>query len=370
MKAGLSLTQLAQELDRQNNAKRDFLVDTRELTLLVPGEPVPAAAPDAPETYPAPELHLPEGAGEFALNGLVPRRQIGDHLKIPARYWDLLETEHRALLGHSVNTLLRERPSRQMVRCFDFGDGKRYSRAFLSDRYLRRDNHEVAEAALKVLGEIKDVQIPTAQITDKHMYITALAPRIQGEVKAGDVVQAGLRIRNSEVGWGALSVEPILYRLWCSNGCGTWEKTRIFHIGSQIDSDETLRVLSDETLAKDDEAFFAKLADVMRAAVDETKFNEFLVQMRMATETAKMVQPQKAMEELGKRFNVSESEGGSILAHLIEGGDLTAYGALNAYTRAAQDVESYERSMELEEAGGKILRMATTKEWERVAATA
>lgn len=359
MKAGLSLTQLAQELERQNEAKRDFLVDTREVTLLVPEDP-----------QERPELHLPNDTGEFALGGLVPRRQLGDHLHMPARYWDFLEGEHRSLLGTTVNTLLRERPSRQMVRCMDFGGEDRTARAFLSSRYLRRDNHEVAQAALKALGEIPDVQVPTSQITDKHMFITAIAPRIQGEVKKGDVVQAGVRIRNSEVGWGALVVEPIIYRLWCSNGCGTWVKTRVFHLGATLDSEEAVRVLSDESLRLDDQAFFAKLGDIMKAAVDETIFNEFLIKMRGAADTVEMVKPKEAMEELGKRFSITEGEGDSILAHLITGGDLTAYGALNAVTRAAQDVESYERSMELEQVGGKILQLAGTREWERIATAA
>lgn len=362
MKAGLTLTSLAKELDRQNSAKRDFLVDTRQLTVLPPAE--------GAEVW-TPELTLPDGKGEFTIRGVAPR-QIGDHLKIPARFWDLLQTEHAPLLAHNVNTLFRERPAMRMVRCLDFGDGDggRFARAFLSDRYLRRDNFEVAQAVLKVLAEVKDVEVPTSQVTDKHMYITALAPRVQGEVKTGDIVQAGVRIRNSEVGWGALTVEPIIYRLWCSNGCGTWEKTRIFHLGSQLEGEETIRVLSDETLALDDQAFFAKLADVMRAAVDETKFNDFLVQMRLAADSQKMEKPQEAMVELGKKFNVTETEGESILAHLIEGGDLTAYGALNAFTRTAQDVESYDRSMELEDAGGKILAMAGTREWARIATAA
>ncbi|HEX7088685.1 MAG TPA: DUF932 domain-containing protein [Longimicrobiales bacterium] len=373
MKAGLTLTQLAQELDRQNNAKRDFLLDTRDLTVLPTDEGMI-------------EAHLPNGTGEFNVMG-VAHRQLGDYCGIPAKFYDMLRygkpdgkpalPMQPKLLGTNLNTLLRERPTKRMVRCFDFGEGEgivedgrasgRVMRALLSDRYLRRDNFEVAEAALKVLGEIPDVKIPTAQITEKHMYISALAPRVEAEVKEGDVVQAGVRITNSEVGWGALKIEPIVLRLVCMNGMTVAKATRVFHLGSQIDSDETIKVLSDESLRKDDEAFFAKLADVMRAAVDETQFNLIVAQMREAAQAPKMQKPKEAMEELGKKFNASEAEGESLLAHLIEGGDLTAYGALNAFTRAAQDVESYDRSMELEAAGGKILEMAGTKEWERIA---
>lgn len=372
MKAGLTLSQLAGELDRQNKAKHDFLVDTREMALL-PGT-AQIDGEGGGTVYTPPELYLPDGTGEFELDGRIVRRQVGDHLGMPARYWDMLEEDHRGLLAHSVSTLFREKPSRQMVRCMDFGDGAPTARAFLSDMYLRRDNAEVAEAFLKVAAEIPDVEVPTAQITHEHLYITALAPKVQGEVKKGDVVQAGVRITNSEIGVGALKVEPIIYRLWCSNGCGTWEKSRVFkfrHVGGRAEMNEdTVRVLSAVTEKKADELFFSTLTDVMRAAVDETNFNALVMQMRLATETKKMVQPVKAMEELGKKFSVSEGEGEGILNHLIQGGDLTAYGALNAYTRFAHDVESYDRSMELEAFGGEILGMAGTQEWERIAAAA
>lgn len=364
MKTGLSLTQLAKELDRQSKAKYDVLVDTREMTLL----PVTQHQED-PDAAPVfiPELQLPNDAGEFPLQGLPVRRQIGDHLKMPARFWDMLETEHHALLAHNVNTLFRERPSYRMVRAFDFGPDDRFARAFLSDRYLRRDNDAVAQAALTVLSELPEVQIPTAQITEKFMHLTAVLPRVQGEVKKGDIVQAGLRVTNSEIGWGALKVEPIILRLICLNGMTVAKATRVFHVGSQIDSDETLKVLSNETLKKDDEAFFAKLADVMRSAIDETQFNAIVAQMRESAESEKMVKPQKGLEVLGKRFDLGEGERDGILGHLIEGGDLTAYGALNAVTRFAQDVESYDRSMELEKVGGQILELAGTPAWGAVA---
>jgi hypothetical protein len=369
MKAGLSLQQLAAELDRQNEAKRDFLVDTREMALL-PGT-AQIDGEDGGTVYTPPELYLPDGTGEFELDGRIVRRQVGDHLGMPAKYWDMLEADHRGLLAHSVSTLFREKPGRQMVRCMDYGDGTPTARAFLSDMYLRRDNAEVAAAALSVLADIPDVHVPTAEITHNHLYITALAPRVQGEVKKGDVVQAGLRITNSEIGVGALKVEPILYRLWCSNGCGTWERSRVYrfrHVGGRADmNEETVRVLSAQTEKKADDLFFSQLADVMRAAVDETTFNAALVQMQLAASSEPMKVPVKAMEELGKKFSVSESEGEGILNHLIQGGDLTAYGALNAYTRHAQDVESYDRSMELEAIGGQILGMAGTREWAAIA---
>ena len=38
------------------------------------------------------------------------------------------------------------------------------------------------------------------------------------DVVPGDTVQGGVIISNSEVGLGAVSVQPLLYRLVCTNG--------------------------------------------------------------------------------------------------------------------------------------------------------
>ena len=59
----------------------------------------------------------------------------------------------------------------------------------------------------------------------------------------------------------------------------------------------------------------------------------------------------------GKEFGITEDERGGVLQHLIEGKDLSLYGLSNAVTRYAQDVESYDRSTELEGVGYKILTM-------------
>lgn len=37
------------------------------------------------------------------------------------------------------------------------------------------------------------------------------------EVRKGDIVQAGVMISNSEVGLGAVSIQPLVYRLVCTN---------------------------------------------------------------------------------------------------------------------------------------------------------
>ena len=70
------------------------------------------------------------------------------------------------------------------------------ARAFLSKKYRRLDNFEVMKAVLPILGQIQDVQFPSTQLTENHMYIKAVNPRLQAEVQKGDIVQAGIMITN------------------------------------------------------------------------------------------------------------------------------------------------------------------------------
>jgi Domain of unknown function (DUF932) len=348
MKAGRTLQELAVEIERQSAGKRDFVADTRELTMLT--------------TSDGSELHV-AGSGEFGLRPLA-HEQVADHLDIPRKYYSRLRGEHPVLLDHNVNALLRHQPKRRMVRTLD---GQ--VRAFLSDRYRRLDHDELAQAILPVLGEIPEVQFPSTEITETRLYIKAVAPRVSGEVSKDDVVQAGVVISNSEVGMGALLVQPLVYRLVCTNGLIAGTATRRYHVGRQIDSADALEVYRDATLRADDRAFWLKVADVVRAAVEETRFRSIVERMRLSAQTPAMVDPSRGVEELGRRFHLGEQEQVSVLRHLTLGGDLTQYGALNAVTRAAQDVADYDRATELETIGGAILAMGG-REWRTVAEAA
>jgi hypothetical protein len=65
----------------------------------------------------------------------------------------------------------------------------------------------------------------------------------------------------------------------------------------------------------------------------------------------------KMIELAAPEFGLTKHESEGILNHLIREGDLSLYGFSNAVTRFAQDVESYDRSTELESIGYDILTM-------------
>jgi hypothetical protein len=192
------------------------------------------------------------------------------------------------------------------------------------------------------------------------LYLKAVTPRITAEVKKGDVVQAGLCVSNSEIGGGAIKVEPMIYRLICLNGAIVNDLAmRKTHVGKRnsLEFDNAEQYYRDETRLADDRAFWLKVQDVVAAMLNQVQFNGIVERWQVATTQKITADPVEVVERTAKRFGLFDTERSSVLTHLIQGGDLSAYGLLNAITRSAQDVESYDRSTDLERIGSQVLEL-------------
>ena len=308
------------------------------------------------------------GNTPFQLNENA-HRQLGLQLKIPAPYYERMRAENPGLLMANVNGWFQQSPdTRRMVRTLDGT-----ARAILSDRYRRIDNYEVAQTVLPIISEMQGARIESCELTDTRMYIKVVNERIQTEVVPGDIVQAGILISNSEVGMGSVSVKPLIYRLVCTNGMVAdvgVGKRHVGRINESVDGD--FGIFRDETIEADDRAFLMKIEDTVRAAVDEARFNALVQKLRDAKEAPILpAAAPKVVELAAKEFNIRQNESEGILGHLIAGGDLSLYGLANAVTRHAQDVQSYDRSTELEATGYKIITMQPSllKRWNEEVST-
>ena len=203
-------------------------------------------------------------------------------------------------------------------------------------------------------------QIESCEVTPTHLYIKVVNRRVKAEVKVGDVVQAGFVVSNSEVGLGSLRVEPLVFRLVCKNGliCKDLAQKK-YHVGRQVNAsdDSTYELYSEATLAQDDKAFFMKVQDVVRAAVDESKFMLTVNRMRESTQIPLSRDPVKEVELLADKFQLTENERGDILRQLFMGADNSRYGLVNAVTAASKIAKTYERATDLERIGGEILSL-------------
>lgn len=366
MKQGLSLVQLAEQIEASKARKRDVVADTRNTTVLATDEGVTLTLPDMTELDMLQHTH----------------RQVGQHLQVRADFYDRLRDGHPALYTHLINGLLREHnPGQRMIRTYVPGEGedRGVARAFLGKRYRRIDHDQIAEAVIPVLQELSDVEFHSTALTDTKMYIKAIVPTVAYDLNEfidptkhefmDDVVQAGIVIKNSEVGVGGFDVEQLIYRLRCRNGMIVAQLMHKRHVGKNVEAGDDLSVYQDDTLKADDRALMLKLRDQVKAAVDDTRFRTIVQEFAAAKDSAPMEKPIKAMEVLAPRIGLTEGEGQSVLQHLLRDGDMTKFGAMNAVTRASQDVESYDRATELEELGADVMRIPV-KDWEQIAAAA
>lgn len=352
MKSGLSITELATELERRRDAKKDYLIPTNKITVHdVTGEWF-------------------FGDHKVELNTHA-HAQVAAHLGIPKTYYDRMRAEHPTLLARNVNGWFLKEPSVRMLRTLD-GVG----RAFLSDKYRPLENEDLAEAVLPVLMDM-NVVVWSGAITDTKFYLKVVDEKITRDIPRGgqigdgshtifDTLCPALTISNSEVGAGTLSVQTSVFTRACTNLAIFKDRSiRKHHVGGKhalTDGFEAL--LTDETKRASDAALWLQVRDVVKGAFNEARFEE-LTKRIAGTTTDEIEDVVRTVDLTAKRFDLREDEKKSILKHLAEGGDLTRYGLFNAVTRTAEDLKDYDRATEFEHLGGEIIDLSRS-EWRSV----
>ena len=362
-----SLAELASEVQRQTEAKRDFKGSVRVFDLDVPYHQNGELIVDPPQ------LTVSEH-GTFPVNEWA-RKQLAQRMDVPVKYAETLYSEYpelyaktfRHLFAHKTNKQSRgQRPPQALVRTLD-GE----CRAFLGAGYRPLDNYELCEAILPTLRDSQlDLQIASCDITQTKLYIKATTPEIRGEIKAGDTVQAGVVISNSEVGAGSISVQYLLYRCVCSNGMILPDQgMRKAHVGGRSGYLENMaqEYLRDDTRAAIDSAFWKEVRDAVGYVLHPDTFQNVLAPMREAAEDYIAKDPEDCVEVFAEQQRLREGERKNLLRHFYAEDDFSRWGLANAVTRTAQDVKTYDRASELEELGGRVIHMRP-QDWKIVAA--
>lgn len=342
MKTGRDLREVLVELKRQQEAKRDYISPSSSLALRPDGRT------------------LAMGEKDFSTTDLF-HRQVASSLSIPARYYDLMQREKPELLAENVNAWMSTRDQNYMIRSLDG-----VARALLSDRYRRIDNLEVAGAVLPLFAGVPGMQVMSCEVTEHKLYVKVVDTRREA-VCVGDAVQFGVVVSNSEVGLGAVSVQPLVYTLKCLNGMVVNSLgERKTHVGRAAKGlEEGWEVISDEAAEAEDKAFLLRLRDIASAAFDEARQGMIISSLEEAAGAKITGRVQNVIELTGKEYGLSIPEQDGVLEYLIEGGDLSLYGLSNAVTRYSQDVESYDRATVLEGIGWNVATMGKNK-WKEI----
>ncbi len=343
MRKGITISDLAQRVEKQGKAKRDFVADSKCIRLKADGNTMQINGGDVDDL----KFDVTQNC----------HRQIGSTLGIPAKYYDKLQEKSPSLLAQNVNWWLHSEPSKQMIRTLDYQDQPKLARAFLSPRYRPLDNIDLINELLPLISE-KGADIRSCELTDRRLYIHASFPEVEREIKQGDVVRSGILIGNSEIGLSSLKVQPWIERLVCMNGMVVPDSgVRKYHVGRNLSSGElAYELMSDDTKKQTDKAFWLQVRDVVKSTMEESKFDA-VVEAYAKKAEVEVASPAKAVEVTSERFALSADEEKSMLQHLCEGNDYSQWGIANSVTRLAHQSESYDRAVELEEIGGNVMEL-------------
>lgn len=372
MKTGKTLIELATALQHTRDNSKDFMVPVEKIeakAITTENRTTEKRETDLVLSFKNGQDH------EFRLNSWS-RGQLASYTDIPKAYFDRIAEENPELAAKNINHGLAKnakagraagKPETRMIRT-SFKD----VRGFLSDRYRRLDAPDLLETVLPVAQE-SGLQVVSSELTLNRLYLQMLSPRITSEIKKGDVVQYGLTISTSDVGAGSVRVEPLIYRLVCSNGLIADTAFRKYHIGrSQTDFENIQELLSDRTKEVTDAAFWLQVKDLVIASLKPENFEKQVNRLRVAADMPiRNLDLPEVVELTMKAVGITgEGKKNSILAALAsgnQGAGLTQWGLVNSFTAAANaDEATYQDSIDLQRAGGAILELAP-KDWKRIA---
>ncbi len=343
MHEGRQLTELLGEISYMSENQKDFIVST-DLMSYNPDEN---------------KLQV-EGLGNFSPNS-VAHDQMADKLGIPRKYYNRMLQQSPELLADNLNYWFKHDKSKKMLRTMP-----NVCRAFLSDRFFAIDNAVVMAFAVDKLIKAK-AEVKSCELTEKRLYIQATYPFIEDTIIDDDIVQAGICISNSDVGHGSCKIEPLIYRLVCSNGMISKVALKKYHVGAVLESeDNIMEVISDKTKELKIQSIISEIDDVIEYSLSDKFFEENLNALKLARGRkigAKQIEP--SVKEISSRFSFVKHEAEELLHRLIEGKDFSQYGMANAVTTMANDVGNYDRAVDYERVGGNIAFM-NENEWSAI----
>ena len=310
-----------EELERQRPLKWDQKIDTAQLKMVLDGDRIKLKANGKNDPY---SITKP------------CHSQIAERLEIPVKYYTRMENELPDLLIENVNRWLKEKPKEVFIR--GLGDAVR---AFLSDKYRVIDHLDVLICSLNEL-QAHETEVEDCYLAETEMNIKVKSGQLKDFVRhRDDVIVGGLLLTNSETGHRALRVEPRVFRVKCTNGMVIEEfLTRLIHLGNGNNGFDEMIYLS------------------IRRSIKEL-FDNFgeIVQLARETTEIKIKSPQRVINNVVEHYRLSEDQKEHILIAFGAEPEFDQYGIANALARAAQVEESWEKSLELERIGGKLITL-------------
>ena len=372
----LTLQQLVSSLKEQNLFKKDMVIQSGNLSF--ENGKLAISNPGGNDSL----RELLQGSGiaieaeegdKIILDPLDQfHAQISEKLKIPRAYYDRMNGAHLPLRDLNVNHWLQKSdPVNYLVRMFiDAREETGFARALLSDRFNIIDNYDVLFATLEAVKQAGvNLQVDTADITEKKMYVRFICPDIEiqspellknyrvpkGSPEQGNPgIISGFVISNSEVGAGQFSISPRAVVLACKNGMIRKDDAfNKIHLGAKMEQFTTVK-WSEDTRQKNYELILSQVKDAVKTFCSPEYLGGWISDI-IAKGNEELKHPTDAVKNACRFLYLPEEREADILNYFIKGADTTGFGITQALTYyAGQDATADER-FELESGAVAVL---------------
>lgn len=297
--------------------------------------------------------------GEVLPIGATAHDQIAYRAGIPKKYYDRMVDEAPELWRQSLRTWWERDKKPRLVRTFRANGEAGTVRAWLSDRFRVLDNLPFLEAALEGIEAETRGKFHVAQVslTRGGFYVRVLTEK-RAATKAGEEIQQGIALSNSEVGQGKVKIQPFAVVLACTNGMIGTKNYGHVHLGGELDPG----LVSAETIRLRSRAVWSEVRDFLRGALSEEHLRGFIDRMEEKAEARLPQGPRQVIANVAGEYKIAPGPATRILDRYLRDAHHTGetqWGIIQAITYEAHEAETWDEQEELETIGGKILERRT-----------
>ena len=250
---------------------------------------------------------------------------------------------------------------------------------------MRFDDEVIMDACIPVIERFKGgaLSIASCNQSEHFLNLKCTMPSMRKEVKVGDHVEAGFRLKNGETGLSKILGGGFIGRLVCSNGMVLDDWIGNPFSRKHITGVQQIGVLPQHDINRPlDYGIYVReirkqLQQLLEKCFSDEQFErvvERIASTAHVSTTIKNLDPHPEEKKrtiptllvVGKEFGLSRTAQQNVFDALHEDGDYTQWGFANAITRTANNRTNYDEATKLEEVGGNVLSFPQGR-WSRYA---
>jgi len=288
----------------------------------------------------------PQGPQQFKHFALTEHAegQVCGRMDVPVGYYRKVRDTKPALSDAMLNHGLAQMTSRAMTSRkssnFLVRAKGRAVRGFLSDSYSVIDDKDIVGIVHDLTEGKFSHTIRSYSVSDKQFYLKVTCDDLSIPDPSpggnGMELKVGFTIGNSEVGARMLSCEPFIFRQSCTND-------------AQVVVDRMIRQRHQHVNV--DYVKYALTQSINYAF----RSGDQLLDRMLKSREEKIEKPEDVIRKLTKKSKYSKRATDAVLLAFNAEPEDNRFGIINAFTRAAQNVESYDDRLEIERFGGSLI---------------